>query len=75
MIMECTSGTGRDVEDYNSERADDHYDDGDGDGDDGDVGVNEKDNVDEGEMCKSKRGHAALAKMRTMMIFSMMLKR
>ena len=77
MIMECTSGTGRDVEDYNSERADDHYDDGDGDGDDNYVGFNEKDNVDEGEMCKSKRGHAVLANiisMRMMMVF-MMLKR
>ena len=72
----CASGTGRDVEDDNSEHADDHYDDGDGDGDDGDdgdVGVNERDNVDKDEMCKSKREQAALAKMRKIMIFSMML--
>ena len=69
------SGTGRDVEDDDSERDDDHYDDGDGDGDDGDVGVNERDNVDEDEMCKSKREQATLAKMRKIMIFSMMLKK
>ena len=71
----CTSGTGRDVEDDDSERDDDHYDDGDGDGDDGDVGVNERDNVDKDEMCKSKREQATLAKMRKIMIFSMMLKK
>ena len=69
------SGTGRDVEDDDSERDDDRYDDGDGDGDDGDVGVNERDNVDEDEMCKSKREQATLAKMRKIMIFSMMLKK
>ena len=44
-------------------------------GDDGDVGVNERDNVDEDEMCKSKREQATLAKMRKIMIFSMMLKK
>ena len=69
----CASVTGRDVEDDDSERDDDHYDDGDGDGDDGDVGVNERDNVDEDEMCKSKREQATLAKMRKIMIFSMIL--
>ena len=71
----CASVTGRDVEDDDSERDDDRYDDGDGDGDDGDVGVNERDNVDEDEMCKSKREQATLAKMRKIMIFSMMLKK
>ena len=77
----CASGTGRNVEDDNNECDDDHYDDGDGDGDDGDdgdVGVNERDNVDNDEMCKSKRGPTALAKMismRTIMMFSMMLKK